>query len=80
MAEEARLESVYTSKAYPEFESRSLRPGRQQSSFFYVINNLNSLDNVLYQNRLCELFKLFITTGQKAMGLMHSPEKPVDEG
>ena len=25
MAEEARLESVYTSKAYPEFESRSLR-------------------------------------------------------
>lgn len=26
MAEEARLESVYTSKAYPEFESRSLRP------------------------------------------------------
>ena len=26
MAEEARLESVYTPKAYPEFESRSLRP------------------------------------------------------
>ena len=25
MAEEARLESVYTSKAYPGFESRSLR-------------------------------------------------------
>ena len=25
MAEEARLESVYTSKAYPEFESRSFR-------------------------------------------------------
>ena len=25
VAEEARLESVYTSKAYPEFESRSLR-------------------------------------------------------
>ena len=25
MAEEARLESVYTPKAYPEFESRSLR-------------------------------------------------------
>ncbi len=24
VAEEARLESVYTSKAYPEFESRSL--------------------------------------------------------
>ena len=31
VAEEARLESVYTSKAYPEFESRSLRKkGRQQ--------------------------------------------------
>ena len=31
MAEEARLESVYTSKAYPEFESRSLRnKGRQE--------------------------------------------------
>ena len=25
VAEEARLESVYTPKAYPEFESRSLR-------------------------------------------------------
>ena len=25
MAEEARLESVYTPKGYPEFESRSLR-------------------------------------------------------
>ena len=35
VAEEARLESVYTSKAYPEFESRSLRQkGRQPSSFF----------------------------------------------
>ncbi len=28
MAEEARLESVYTPKAYPEFESRSLRKKR----------------------------------------------------
>ena len=28
MAEEARLESVYTPKAYPEFESRSLRRRR----------------------------------------------------
>ena len=27
MAEEARLESVYTSKAYPGFESPSLRQG-----------------------------------------------------
>ena len=31
VAEEARLESVYTSKAYPEFESRSLRKKGQQS-------------------------------------------------
>ena len=36
MAEEARLESVYTSKAYPEFESRSLRsklPQRRDVGF-----------------------------------------------
>ncbi len=31
MAEEARLESVYTPKAYPEFESRSLRKIALQS-------------------------------------------------
>ena len=30
VAEEARLESVYTSKAYPEFESRSLRKKKQK--------------------------------------------------
>ena len=41
VAEEARLESVYTSKAYPEFESRSLRQkGRQLSSFYsYQVKN-----------------------------------------
>ena len=35
VAEEARLESVYTSKAYPEFESRSLRieAGTQRNGF-----------------------------------------------
>ena len=35
VAEEARLESVYTSKAYPEFESRSLRTeaGTQHNGF-----------------------------------------------
>ena len=32
MAEEARLESVYTPKAYPEFESRSLRFRRAAGS------------------------------------------------
>ena len=31
MAEEARLESVYTSKAYPGFESPSLRLGFGES-------------------------------------------------
>ena len=40
MAEEARLESVYTSKAYPEFESRSLRQKRRRQqklpSFLFV--------------------------------------------
>ena len=34
MAEEARLESVYTSKAYPGFESRSLREMRTSFAFF----------------------------------------------
>ena len=33
MAEEARLESVYTSKAYPGFESRSLRRKNGVQSF-----------------------------------------------
>ena len=44
VAEEARLESVYTSKAYPEFESRSLRQkGRQLSSFFiFAINTIET--------------------------------------
>ncbi|MDE6267682.1 MAG: hypothetical protein K2M04_01215, partial [Muribaculaceae bacterium] len=32
-AEEARLESVYTPKAYPEFESRSLRKKWTESFF-----------------------------------------------
>ena len=37
VAEEARLESVYTSKAYPEFESRSLRKkGQQQLSSLLI--------------------------------------------
>ena len=38
VAEEARLESVYTSKAYPEFESRSLRTKKDDklSSFFVL--------------------------------------------
>lgn len=34
MAEEARLESVYTPKAYPEFESRSLRKKENFGSLF----------------------------------------------
>ncbi len=38
MAEEARLESVYTSKAYRGFESPSLRDK------YKTINNLKKLD------------------------------------
>ena len=34
MAEEARLESVYTPKGYPEFESRSLRNKEDTSPLF----------------------------------------------
>ena len=57
VAEEARLESVYTSKAYPEFESRSLRqqgttttvaapssfiiPARHPLPFFKQLKNNN---------------------------------------
>ena len=43
VAEEARLESVYTSKAYPEFESRSLRKkSRNQYGFcFFCLSNLD---------------------------------------
>ena len=39
VAEEARLESVYTSKAYPEFESRSLRieAGIQHNGFLLFL-------------------------------------------
>ena len=42
VAEEARLESVYTSKAYPEFESRSLRPRRGTTTIvapFFLCRN-----------------------------------------
>ena len=38
MAEEARLESVYTPKAYPEFESRSLRKD------FYLREGMPAID------------------------------------
>ena len=37
VAEEARLESVYTPKAYPEFESRSLRINKQTVRQVYEI-------------------------------------------
>ena len=48
MAEEARLESVYTPKAYPEFESRSLRKNVQATEIpqaalpagFFAINRI----------------------------------------
>ncbi len=35
VAEEARLESVYTPKAYPEFESRSLRKLPRKQTYFF---------------------------------------------
>ena len=42
MAEEARLESVYTPKGYPEFESRSLRKMKAVqhcwTAFFVICN------------------------------------------
>ncbi len=38
MAEEARLESVYTPKGYPEFESRSLR--KVKYSELVILSNL----------------------------------------
>ena len=50
VAEEARLESVYTPKGYPEFESRSLRK-REESilSFLYSVFLLRSnTPNILY--------------------------------
>ena len=49
VAEEARLESVYTPKAYPEFESRSLRSTRRDDNncrpFFIHKNNLYNYNN-----------------------------------
>ena len=44
MAEEARLESVYTPKAYREFESRSLRKNsvlHNSALFFYFQDSQN---------------------------------------
>ena len=45
MAEEARLESVYTPKAYREFESRSLRKNsvlHNSALFFYLQDSQKS--------------------------------------
>ena len=43
MAEEARLESVYTPKAYPEFESRSLRFRRAAGSELAARLSINAV-------------------------------------
>ena len=53
VAEEARLESVYTSKAYPGFESRSLRylMKRGPYGFPFFVPELVS-DKVNYRNIL----------------------------
>ena len=44
MAEEARLESVYTPKAYREFESRSLRKNSvlHNSALFFIFRILKN--------------------------------------
>ena len=67
MAEEARLESVYTSKAYRGFESPSLRkkgkdPLNNNQRFFFVIvgsmfgdYSSNSVINFLYVERICPI-------------------------
>ena len=48
VAEEARLESVYTPKGYREFESRSLRKKnesrKQNSPRFFVIQNYETIE------------------------------------
>ena len=53
MAEEARLESVYTSKAYPEFESRSLRkkiPQAELPAGFLLY--INDKTDIIYNRRM----------------------------
>ncbi len=52
MAEEARLESVYTPKAYPEFESRSLRKKEVFKPLFL------GMDSILKCN--FEIFKVAV--------------------
>ena len=50
VAEEARLESVYTSKAYPEFESRSLRKKRTTNCRpFFVLQGFGDLLEGVFQ-------------------------------
>ena len=46
VAELARLESEYASKAHPEFESRSLRKARWNSSRFFVIYQQSPILNI----------------------------------
>ena len=55
VAEEARLESVYTSKAYPEFESRSLRKKAEtiQVSAFFVYSIFD--DYALFRIKLMSM-------------------------
>ena len=54
MAEEARLESVYTPKAYPEFESRSLRifnESRKQNCLRDFLP-YNDKTDIIYNSRM----------------------------
>ena len=68
MAEEARLESVYTPKGYPEFESRSLRKidtmkiNELRSNFlvsFLVYRPMNSLKKSLRCRKLTEFAEVY---------------------
>ena len=62
VAEEARLESVYTSKAYPEFESRSLRlKGRHCRPFLYHENKKYKIHNLHLGCHLIKTTRLVVT-------------------
>ncbi len=69
VAEEARLESVYTPKAYPEFESRSLRIDK-----LLWMSCLGGLFRVII---LCLLwlFKVILGQSQKSVEMLKSGAK-----
>ena len=79
MAEEARLESVYTPKAYPEFESRSLRKKKVENqriiiwfSAFFVYNNREIILKMGLLLLNCDHLRLFLP--KMFQQLKHSAE------